>query len=61
MNTELTPKQAAEMAGVNVRTVYSWIRRGISGKRLRAIKKQGRVVIYRSDFDCFLEDTTEEL
>jgi len=59
MNTELTPRQVSEIAGVSVRTVYSWIKRGVQGKKLQAAKKQGRVVILKPEFEQFMKDTTQ--
>ena len=61
MQEQLTPKQAAEMAGVSLRTVYSWIRRGVQGQKLKAKKKQGRVMILKADFDSFIESTTQDM
>ena len=60
MDSEVTPQEAAELAGVNVQTIYSWIKRGLQGKKLSAKKKQGRVVIIRSDLDRFIEETTKD-
>ncbi|MDW3650991.1 MAG: helix-turn-helix domain-containing protein [Bacteroidia bacterium] len=59
--TELTPNEVAKMAGVSVRTIYTWIRRGLAGKKLPAKKKQGRIVIKKEDFDRFIEETTTDL
>lgn len=60
MKTELTPNEAAEMTGVSARTIYTWIRRGLAGKKLPATKKQGRVIIMKTDLDRFIEETTTE-
>lgn len=60
MDSEVTPQEAAKLAGVNVQTIYSWIKRGLQGKKLPAKKKQGRVVIIKSDLDRFVEETTKD-
>ena len=61
MAKDLTPSEAAQKAEVNVQTIYTWIRRGLGGVKLVAIKKQGRVVIRQADFDRFIQETTSEL
>ncbi len=57
---ELTPKEVSVMAGVSVVTIYTWIKRGLAGKKLPAKKKQGRVIIMKDDFDQFIKETTTE-
>lgn len=61
MHESLTPTQVAEMTGVNVRTIYTWIRRGVQGKKLPAKKVRGRVVIEKSDLDAFLKATSYDM
>lgn len=60
METVLTPTKAAEMAGVNVQTIYSWIKRGVQGKKLPAMKQQGRIKIKKEALTQFLQETTQD-
>ncbi|MEL6672598.1 MAG: helix-turn-helix domain-containing protein [Bacteroidota bacterium] len=58
---DLTPSEAAKMTGVNIQTIYTWIKRGLGGQKLPATKKQGRIVIQKQDLDHFIKVTTKEL
>lgn len=50
-NEWLTPKQAAELVGVTVRTVQNWIKDG----KVRGYQVVGRIRVKRSDVDALYQ------
>jgi excisionase family DNA binding protein len=48
----LTTEQAAEIAGVGVRTVRRWVESG----RLRAVQRRPQILIDRANLDQFLRE-----
>lgn len=52
MLEELTTREAAEAARVNVKTIYRWMQEGLAAHRP---KGTGHYRIYRDDLDTFLQ------
>ena len=55
-NEWLTPKQAAELVGVTVRTVQNWIKDG----KVRGYQVVGRIRVKRSDVDALYQPKGEK-
>jgi len=51
----MTASQAAKFLGVCTHTITTYYKRGVSGKKLRAIKRCRRVFFERKDLEAFLE------
>lgn len=58
-----TVKEAAELASqikvkkVSIKTIYSWLARGIKGKRLASLKIGSAVMIPEHELEIFLKET----
>lgn len=56
-NEWLTPKQAAELVGVTVRTVQNWIKDG----KVRGYQVVGRIRVKRSDVDALYQPKSPDV
>lgn len=55
----LTPAGYAAAEGISPKTVRHWIRYGVGGVRLRAIRFGGRIVFTKADLTEFLRQTQQ--
>lgn len=55
-NDWLTPKQAAELVGVTVRTVQNWIK----DSKIKGYQVVGRIRVKRSDVDALYQPKEEK-
>lgn len=57
----LTPKQAAERAGVSPKLIYRWCKKGrLAHYRLGSERSRGRIQIDPADLDRLIEECRQE-